>query len=574
MMESFQARKVLWVFFFFIALLIPLSGIQWETGAELVSQCTLGLFLETQATEVKKNMGKFSCCVPRCTNNWRNSPDLKFHSLPQDPKVLSNYVKLIRNDNLKVHSSSTKICGKHFPQGERMCRTQLPSIFPWSKAESKRRDLVKHAVPLKRKRRKPSATKSFCVELHDVEEQRKPKDQEDRTDQVHTGSEKEEDNVETFIIKDLKAKLESLEKEFEECKQKLCSANKELDQYLKYKLEIEKEFEECKQQLCSANKELDQLKHKLENDPKFELNDYKDNDESISFYTGFPSYATMILCFDTLKAKAENLSYGGHERVDFINRKSGRKRKLSLWQEYTLVLLRLRLGLLEKDLADRYRVSVTTVSDIFITWIKFMKLELYPLCIVWPSKEQLKFYMPAVFKELYPELVSIIDCTEIHMESPSSLDKQAMCYSSYKSHTTMKSLLGITPNGAVSFVSELYSGSISDPEIVKKSGYLDYVQSGDLIMADKGFLIQDQLAAKGASLVIPNFLSSKNQFSKSETEENKKVASLRIHVERYMERLKNWHFFDRSIPIAMASTVSDAWIVVACLSNFWPPIIG
>jgi len=115
----------------------------------------------------------------------------------------------------------------------------------------------------------------------------------------------------------------------------------------------------------------------------------------------------------------------------------------------------------------------------------------------------------------------------------------------------------------VSFVSELYSGSISDPEIVKKSGYLDYVQSGDLIMADKG-----------ARLVIPNFLSSKNQFSKSETEENKKVASLRIHVERYMERLKNWHFFDRSIPITMASTVSDAWIVVACLSNFWPPIIG
>lgn len=53
-------------------------------------------------------------------------------------------------------------------------------------------------------------------------------------------------------------------------------------------------------------------------------------------------------------------------------------------------------------------------------------------------------------------------------------------------------------------------------------------------MADKGFLIQAQLAAKGARLVIPNFLSSKNQFSKSETEQNKKVSSLRIHVERYM----------------------------------------
>ena len=51
----------------------------------------------------------------------------------------------------------------------------------------------------------------------------------------------------------------------------------------------------------------------------------------------------------------------------------------------------------------------------------------------------------------------------------------------------MKSLLGITPNGAVSFVSELYSGSISDPDIVKKSGYLVYIQKGDVVMADKGF---------------------------------------------------------------------------------------
>ena len=45
------------------------------------------------------------------------------------------------------------------------------------------------------------------------------------------------------------------------------------------------------------------------------------------------------------------------------------------------------------------------------------------------------------------------------MESPSSLDKQSVCYSSYKAHTTMKALVGITANGVVSFASELYCGS-------------------------------------------------------------------------------------------------------------------
>ena len=70
-------------------------------------------------------MGKFNCCVRNCANNWRNSPELKFHSHPRDPKVFAQYVRLMRNGNLKEFSvtDNTKICGKHFPNGERVCRT-------------------------------------------------------------------------------------------------------------------------------------------------------------------------------------------------------------------------------------------------------------------------------------------------------------------------------------------------------------------------------------------------------------------------------------------------------------------
>lgn len=175
------------------------------------------------------------------------------------------------------------------------------------------------------------------------------------------------------------------------------------------------------------------------------------------FYTGFLNYSTLVLCFNSLKEKAANLSYVNHQRLNFdIAQKSGTKRKLSLWQKLTLVLLRLRLGLFEKDLANRFTVSVSRLSDILRSWIRFMKSELQPRCISWPCKEQIKHYMPPMFKELYPELVSVIDCTEIWTESPSSLDNQPLCYSIYKSRTAMKALIGITPNGVVSFASELY----------------------------------------------------------------------------------------------------------------------
>lgn len=105
----------------------------------------------------------------------------------------------------------------------------------------------------------------------------------------------------------------------------------------------------------------------------------------------------------------------------------------------------------------------------------------------------------------------------------------------------------------------------SDPGVEKA-----YVR----LITNKGFVIQDQLASVGAKLTLPHFMNGKKQFTKEESDHNKKIASLRIHVERYMERLKNWHFFDRSIPLSLSDTPSDTWIVIACLSNFLSPIVS
>ena len=62
--------------------------------------------------------------------------------------------------------------------------------------------------------------------------------------------------------------------------------------------------------------------------------------------------------------------------------------------------------------------------------------------------------------------------TEIH----SCLALQSQLYSSYKSRTTLKDLIGISPNGSIYFVSELWSGSISDRELVIKSEHLSIRQ--------------------------------------------------------------------------------------------------
>ena len=66
-----------------------------------------------------------------------------------------------------------------------------------------------------------------------------------------------------------------------------------------------------------------------------------------------------------------------------------------------------------------------------------------------------------------------------------------MCWSNYKDHSTIKYLIGIRPNGAISYISDSYGGRASDILIVKNSGFLNFLQPCDQVMADRRFKTQD-----------------------------------------------------------------------------------
>ena len=64
-------------------------------------------------------------------------------------------------------------------------------------------------------------------------------------------------------------------------------------------------------------------------------------------------------------------------------------------------------------------------------------------------------------------------------------------------------------------------------------------------MADRGFDIEEDLIVRGVRLNIPPFLRGKRQFEEDELISTRRIASLRTHVERAMERIKKFHIFDR-----------------------------
>ena len=107
-----------------------------------------------------------------------------------------------------------------------------------------------------------------------------------------------------------------------------------------------------------------------------------------------------------------------------------------------------------------------------------------------------------------------------------------------------------------------------------KSGFLNpnLWEQGDIVMADRGFLIEDYLKPLGVGLEIPDFLKGRDQFTIKETVKSQQIANERIHVERMIQRLKCYHIFDRVFPINMLWSLNQIISVCALLSNFEEPI--
>ena len=185
--------------------------------------------------------------------------------------------------------------------------------------------------------------------------------------------------------------------------------------------------------------------------------------------------------------------------------------------------------------------------------------------ISWPTKEQVTANLPKAFKH-FRRTRSIIDCTEFFVQKPSIPSSQRVTWSNYKHHNTLKALVSISPTGAFTFISKLFTGSISDRRIVEESGYLEYLEHGDDVMADRGFLIRDLLARRSCTLNIPPFSMGKPLSSKAVTK-TRRIASARIHVERAIGRLKTFKILQGTMPLRLHPLFDQVVGVCACLCN-------
>ncbi|KAE8743399.1 hypothetical protein FOCC_FOCC011004 [Frankliniella occidentalis] len=170
----------------------------------------------------------------------------------------------------------------------------------------------------------------------------------------------------------------------------------------------------------------------------------------------------------------------------------------------------------------------------------------------------------------FKNLRIILDGVEIKIETPSNFHMQGNTYSQYKGCNTVRFIVGIDSSGATAFISPACEGALSEKEAVLRSGLLQRLEKGDLVMTDRGFEITAELQAIGVHHVKPPSLGQRDSLTAEEETLTKAIACVRIYSEHAIADIKDNKLLRNVLPLSMYPEISDLVYVAGYLRNFSP----
>ena len=270
-----------------------------------------------------------------CTNRFKTGSGIGFYVFPVNEDKRKAWIRAVSRDKWQPKPSD-RLCGAHFVKGRPSKDPNdidfIPTIF-----EDKKRRVRVPAVGSMRAERRAKRTKS----------------REEGEDVLATA-----DDLIRCTGKEQSAGGDTTSKD----------ASSQTDPVL---LPVDEGYirknQELSAKVVALQEEVDSF-HYLYG--RYILQLMSGSDNKTKFYTGLPTYTVFKAVFDFLELKML------HARRDSIKDTSkGRKRKVTLMEEFLSVLMRLRLGLVVEDVADRFQISVGTCSRVFHTWIKVIAQE-------------------------------------------------------------------------------------------------------------------------------------------------------------------------------------------------------
>ena len=276
------------------------------------------------------------------------------------------------------------------------------------------------------------------------------------------------------------------------------------------------------------------------------------SDEVIRMETGLPDKAMFSRVVWLVQRLEGSIIYAAGWRVEGMTMES----------QVFMALMKVRQNYTHLHLTQLFSCSTATVANVVKTFIHLLHRLLF--------KTMNRESMPASFLPSASNCRIVIDCTDIEVATPKEMDKAKLVYSAYRGMHSFKVLIGVAPNGVITYCSSLFPGSVSDTAITMHSGLLEHLEAGDMVLADKGFLISD-IVPDGVSVNIPPFLNN-GKFTESEVRATREVARNCIHVERANARIKDFRIL-QMIPSHLRSSANVLVQLCCALVNLQNPLI-
>ncbi|KAL3888493.1 hypothetical protein ACJMK2_000860 [Sinanodonta woodiana] len=304
-------------------------------------------------------------------------------------------------------------------------------------------------------------------------------------------------------------------------------------------------LESMTQELQCLRTENIYLNEEIRKFDKYIPSSFDGKKERVLYFTGLPNYQILMTLFTYLEP--------------FLPV----KKSMEKFTMFIMTLMKLRLNVSSTFLSYEFNISSATVSRIFLEVVDVMYVRMKPF-IIWPDRDELRKTMPMQFRKHFgTKCVVIIDCFEIFIDRPSNPKARAETWSSYKHHNTVKFFIGITPQGTVSYISKAWGGRVSDKYITENDGFLNKILPGDLILADRGFDIQASVGSMMAEVKLPAFTKGKYQLSPLDLETTRKIANVRIHVERVIGTVRQkYTILNGPLPVDFLTCRDDENITV------------
>ena len=297
-----------------------------------------------------KIIGDFTCCVPGCASNNKNNPELSFYNFPNGKSQKSKnlrkaWIHLVSRKNFSP-TSGHRVCSKQIPGGKKHYMNRLPTIVP----KTIRPTPTKPRSTTKARIRTPMSSlplrESNRIKRRLFSEAAQASESEDLSTVIYQTKVENMDSNQSDVLS------EQTERE--------TNANMLENTLLNEQIkELSTENKSLKSENQRQKTELIQLKEQFQNElnkKPFSVDCFKGNDKLFRFYTGLQDYKTFNTLFASFGSAVNNLIYYGTktntdniQSSDYIEH--GQKRSLTPVEEFFLVLVRLRLGLLEEDIA-------------------------------------------------------------------------------------------------------------------------------------------------------------------------------------------------------------------------------